>query len=175
LVVDAFQARVVVLVERMMRAIRMGWYNYHTAAVLLTLVGMSGLTGCGDGKIARYPVKGTVLVDGKPAEGAMLIFVPVDGTEEFQRERPFDDSTDSAGQFELRTFEPGDGAPAGEYRVMIRWLATNSQPGATPGGQADGQPVFDRLKNKYFSVESPITATVEEEDNVLEPFALSSK
>ena len=36
-------------------------------------------SGCGDAEIARYPVTGTVLVDNKPAEGAMVIFCPTSG------------------------------------------------------------------------------------------------
>lgn len=145
------------------------------AAPLVAMAGLSILTGCGDGRIARYPVKGTVLVDGKPAEGAMVIFCPVEGPPELMRERPFDDMTDVNGQYVLRTFQPGDGAPAGEYRVMVRWMATNPGQTPTPGNPDEGQPVFDRLKNKYFNPQSSVTATVEETENEIPPFELTSK
>jgi hypothetical protein len=129
------------------------------------------LVGCGgDGKIARYPVTGTVLVDSKPAEGVMLIFCPVDGLPEFTRERPFA-TTDSAGRFELRTFQPGDGAPAGKYTVMARLLVAGSQraPDERGGGAAD------HLKGRYFDpTRSGLTAEVTSGTNDLK-FELSTK
>jgi hypothetical protein len=165
-----------IFVGHMMRAIRMGKCNNPIVVFLVTLLGMSVLIGCDDGKIARYPVTGTVLVDGKPAEGATVIFVPVDGTEEFQRERPFDDSTDSEGRFELRTFQPGDGAPAGEYKVMVRWLATAGPTNAeTDRDRPVGGPP-DRLRGRYFNPEtSGLSAKVEESATEVPPLDLKSR
>ncbi len=96
--------------------------SFDLVVLLTAVVWLPTVFGCGDDKIARYPVTGTVLVDGRPAEGATVIFYPVGGSEEFQKERPFG-VTDANGKFDLRTFQPGDGAPAGEYKVMARWLA----------------------------------------------------
>jgi hypothetical protein len=122
------------------------------------------VAGCGDGKIARYPVVGVVTVDGKPAADATVVFCPVSGSPELMKERPFS-QTDSNGRYELRTLMPGDGAPMGEYKVTIRW------PLYPPGG---GQPT-DRLGNRYWDPEkTPLTAKVEKGSNDI-PFQLSAK
>jgi hypothetical protein len=102
----------------------------------------------------------------------MVIYCPVDGSPEMMRERPFDDMTDESGRYDLRTFEPGDGAPAGNYRVMVRWMAP--VPRQTATNPDEGQPVVDRLKNRYFTPQSSLTATVEEKENDI-PLELSTK
>jgi hypothetical protein len=125
----------------------------------LVLIGLTLLSGCGgDGKIARYPVAGTVLVDGKPAEGVVIVFCPVSGTDEFMKERPFG-TTDAEGKFTLMTFDPDDGAPAGDYKVLAQ----------LPKGDAD------LLKGRYFKLnDAKLTATVETGTNELPPFTLTS-
>ena len=105
-----------------MRPSRILFRTGRVVAWSLLLVGWIAVSGCGDGQIARYPVKGTVIVDGQPAAGALVIFCPVEGgPPELMRERPYG-RTDPQGIFELRTLEPGDGAPAGKYNIMVRWL-----------------------------------------------------
>jgi hypothetical protein len=156
-----------------MRAKKESFATIRIAIGLLALVALVAANGCGDGKITRYPVTGTVLVDGQPAEGAMVIFCPVGGTEEFQRERPFG-TTDASGKYELRTFVPGDGAPEGNYKVMVRWLAAGSESQTTDRDRgAGGSP--DRLKGRYFNLEtSGLTATVDGATEV-PPFDLKSQ
>lgn len=85
------------------------------------LVAVISLPGCGrEDRIAVYPVTGKVLVDGRPAAGVDLQFCPVDegvsAAAIFPRAR-----TDNQGQFELSTYEPGDGVPVGQYRVTASW------------------------------------------------------
>jgi len=121
------------------------------------------LSGCGDGKLVAYPVTGTLLVDGRPAEGAVVTLIPINGSEEFMHERPFSE-VDAEGKFELTTFLSGDGAPAGDYKVTVLWTK-----GARPG-QAD------RLGARYATPDrTSLTATVESGPNTLPPIELSSK
>lgn len=75
------------------------------AAVLL-------LAACSRGP-QMAPVTGVVLLDGKPVEGASVLFTPDAGG------RPADGVTDKEGKFSLQTYEPGDGAPVGHYKVAI--------------------------------------------------------
>jgi hypothetical protein len=141
--------------------------NALAFAVLL----FASVTGCGDGKIARYPVSGIVKVDGQPAAGATVIFCPVNADAEIMKHRPFS-QTDSSGRYELKTLEPGDGAPAAEYKVTIRWLSEPPQ-----GADADrgGGRSVDRLGNRYWIPETtPLTAKVAAGKNDL-PFDLSTK
>ncbi|HVT27173.1 MAG TPA: hypothetical protein VHE81_04075 [Lacipirellulaceae bacterium] len=150
--------------------------GYCRIAFFTAAAGLPLILGCGDGKIARYPVRGKILVDGRPAEGAMVIFCPVGGSPEFQHERPFG-VADAEGKFELRTFQPGDGAPAGEYKVMARWLAPKSRAAVQSADQdrgAGGSP--DILGGRYFNPNTtPLTAKVEKQSNELAPFELKSR
>jgi hypothetical protein len=132
------------------------------------------IVGCGDGRIDTYPVTGTVLVDGRPAEKAMVIFCPADAAAEVENLRPAG-VTDASGKFNLITFEAGDGAPAGSYKVLVKWPAP-SQGEDRGGRQSSIGKGPDRLKGRYYNLEStPLNATVEEQSNELPPFELTSR
>ena len=135
------------------------------------LAALLGLPGCGDdGKIGRYPVNGSVSVDGKAAAGAVTFFCPVGGPPELQKLRPMG-VTDTDGKFQLTSFEKGDGAPAGQYKVIIMW--PKSGPPAQDGSVQMGP---DRLQNRYMNLEkSQLTAEVKAGNNDLPPFDLKTK
>jgi hypothetical protein len=150
--------------------------NLNTARIISTSLLVStvlvALAGCGDGKIARYPVKGTIRVDGQPVEGALVIFCPVSGPPELQKERPYG-RTDAQGIYELRTFEPGDGAPVGDYKVMVRWMGGGQSQSRGSDDQTGGG---DRLRGRYVNPEtSGLTYTVIEGDNDVPPFELKTR
>jgi hypothetical protein len=72
------------------------------------------------------------------------------------------------------TFDPGDGAPAGDYKVLIQWPAPVSAEAARGGGRAAVGP--DRLRGKYFNLDkTTLAATVQEQANELSPFELQSR
>lgn len=88
-----------------------------TCAVLL-----SAITGCGGGNgfPDPTPVSGSVLLNGKPVEGATVTFLAKgEGSG-----RSASGSTDGQGKFQLTTFSTNDGAIPGEYSITI----TKSQP-----------------------------------------------
>lgn len=95
---------------------------------LIVLLGI-GLQGCGgSGRPKTVPVTGVVTLDGKPIEGANVTFYPDTGesaaTGGPQKKtdaatRPATGTTDKEGKFTLKTFEEGDGALPGKYRVGI--------------------------------------------------------
>jgi hypothetical protein len=137
----------------------------------LLLIGFVAATGCGKGKLPRYPVHGSVNVDGKPADGAMVIFCPVTASEEAKTKRPFG-MTGADGKFELTTIVQGDGAPPGDYKVLVQWPSNGG------GDNRDGMRSIgpDRLKGKYMNLEkAELTATVQEASTDLPPFELKSK
>ena len=108
-----------------------------------------------------YPVRGQVLVRDKPAPKAFVVFHPLDaqGPEAL---RPYGHAAED-GSFKLTTYEPGDGAPAGEYRVTVVWLA--------PGG---GEDPPDLLKGRYRDpAASPLKVTIREGPAELSPFRLT--
>lgn len=90
----------------MMKRLTGGW---RTLALLLILASC----GCG-GKDAPVKVEGTVTLDGKPLEGAVVAFVPVS-----EGLRQAVGTTGSDGSFRLTTFNFGDGALPGEYKITI--------------------------------------------------------
>jgi hypothetical protein len=76
------------------------------------LVLVIAMAGCSGGRVA--PVSGTVtLSDGQPAAGVTVCFsdranrVSASGT------------CDERGRYRLTTFQPGDGAPPGDYDVTV--------------------------------------------------------
>lgn len=126
------------------------------------------LVGCGSQPEwpKRYPVSGTVLVDGKPAVRAVVTFHPQAPHADGKTYTP-STFTDDAGAFKLTTVEAGDGAPPGEYVVTV--IANY----AVKDGQDVSVP--DLLKGQYADPKkSPLKVTVREEPNVLPPFDLKS-
>ena len=87
---------------------------------LILLVGMSPtLSGCSRGP-TTFPVTGKVVFDdGNPlSSGAVVIFQETSGNGAAGTSPRGVVHAD--GTFELNTFEEGDGAPAGDYRVLVR-------------------------------------------------------
>jgi hypothetical protein len=72
-----------------------------------------GAVGCGGG---LYPVRGKVTYkDGTPLTKGLVVF------ESSTRTPPITARGDirADGSYELSTFKPADGAPAGKYRVLV--------------------------------------------------------
>jgi hypothetical protein len=82
------------------------------ALLLCAAAAAVALSGCGDGRPARVPVAGKVLIDGKPVVIGAVRFTPADG-------RPATGELGPDGSFRLTTFEPGDGAVVGMHTVTI--------------------------------------------------------
>jgi hypothetical protein len=72
------------------------------------------ITGCNQ-TVTTVPVAGKVQYEGKPLVRASVTFLAQDA-----EGRNAHGSTDDSGVFELSTFEPGDGAMPGSYKVTIQ-------------------------------------------------------
>lgn len=84
--------------------------------VLGLLVGplsLFALTGCTGDSLGTVQVNGVVKLDGKPLEGATVIFKP-DG-----EGRAASGTTGAEGKFKLTTEVNGDGALPGNYKVAV--------------------------------------------------------
>ena len=92
----------------MMSRFPMTWFVNATLATLLI-----GMTGCGEPSIGSLPVTGTIKVDGKPIEGATVVFNP-DGSG-----RSASGLTDAQGKYKLTTVVSGDGALPGKYKIGV--------------------------------------------------------
>lgn len=87
---------------------------------LLPLCGLVALAGCGKGGPALQPVRGTVLVNGQPAERVAVSFQHADPSVKGNAAHPCA-VTDATGAFRLSTNKDGDGAVEGEYVVTFTW------------------------------------------------------
>src|SRR5438105_409924 len=78
------------------------------------------IAGCGGAKRpTTVPVGGQVLVNGTPYPGVQVTFVPLSGAAaETLRPSAF---TDGEGKFRLSSYSSGDGAPEGEYAVLVAY------------------------------------------------------
>lgn len=129
-----------------------------TAPILASLVAV----GCGsNGKIPTYPVKGQITVNGEPAAHARVVLVPSDPN----APKPIGFAKDD-GSFEVSTFGTNDGAPKGDYKVLVEWREPK-----------DGNPRdrgADKLGGKYMIADkTPLKATVIDGTNDL-PLAVNA-
>lgn len=95
-------------------------WNRRVASLILGLLTLLA-AGCG-GKDPNLPelvpVGGTVIMDGKALSGTSVSFVPDGST----RGSGANGYTDQNGKYELSSPHLGPGAPAGDYRVVLRKL-----------------------------------------------------
>ncbi len=79
-------------------------------SLVVCVVMVAGLAGCGSDGIGTAAVKGTVTYKGAPVDGATVMFAPTgsDG-------KTAAGTTDAQGNFTLATIEAGDGAMPGSY------------------------------------------------------------
>lgn len=119
-----------------------GRRNRCVVAVCVGLLTMAVVVGCGKsgqhaikGKLPVFPVKGKLIMDGKPMAGATIIFYP---THEFPdgaaKQRPRA-TVDTDGNFQVSTYTNDDGAPAGDYKATVSWKG--DQEGVTSEDRAE--------------------------------------
>ena len=93
--------------------------------LLCVSIGCVGLAGCG--KAQRWPAlteptTAIVRLDGKPLEGALVMLGPVGKGYSSQG------TTAADGKATLTTFRRGDGAVAGDYKVLVSLQETRDNP-----------------------------------------------
>jgi hypothetical protein len=110
-----------------------------------------------------HPAHGKVLVNGEPAEGALIALHPADGRKVDESGTIPSGHVGADGGFTLSTYTPDDGAPVGDYVVSIIWFPN---PTATPPGP-------DRLAGKFADpAKSDLKVTIHEGENALKPFEI---
>ncbi len=132
----------------------------HSLLPILALLSAS----CSNHKTV-HPVRGKVLVDGKPAVGALVQFHSVED-DPANPLRPQGIVGDD-GSFWLTTYSNADGAPPGHYSVSIYY--------AKPSKGGDG---YDMLlvHPRYLKPESSgLTADVPAQPAELTPYQLTAK
>ena len=109
---------------------------------------------------------GKVLYQGQPAKGWRVAFYPL--SEQGKLKFAPSAVTDDKGEFRLRSYSPGDGAPLGEYAVTFQWPQH-----VNTGDEPEPVPEVDQLQGRYSDPRtSRLKVVVHEGDNALEPFRL---
>jgi hypothetical protein len=158
------------------------WVVVHAGLLIAAAFFLALNVGCGgQDRLPVNPVRGRVEYQGRGIPGAVVIFHPQEGADEKAKKmRPFA-YADGEGNFELKTYVDGDGAPPGTYRVSI--VAASGGPAVDRGAatSAGGQEsalsssvrIPPQITEKYRSVDSSgIQVTIHDGENNLEPFAL---
>lgn len=134
------------------------------------LIVAGALMGCGaenDWKQV-YPVSGSLLVDGKPAAGAIVSFLPEQDLQNPQALRSTAE-VQADGTFRVTTYMAYDGAPAGPHVVTAYW------PEPLPENASPTEVGKDRLRGRYARASSPLArVTIEQQENILDPFLIDA-
>ncbi len=154
-------------------------YKSIAVAVLCCLiVGCNGSSG-GAARVATNKVSGKVTFNGTPVANANVTFSPTG---------PGIPSamglSDNQGMYTLTTYDAGDGAAAGSYKVMVYKTApkaANSAPQHDPTGAAGasmpqghggkagaGGGSGSLLPEKYATADTPLQKTVNEGENTID-------
>jgi hypothetical protein len=120
----------------------MGRVIWLVSLCVLTMGVVSCSKSSGPPQKVCYPVKGKLLVGEQPPVGAMVIFhpegaLPDEWTGGYPR-----GSVGADGTYELGTYGDKDGAPAGEYRVLVSWTQTGNE-------ETEDTQMVDKLKGRY--------------------------
>lgn len=123
--------------------------------------------GCGNSN-GMNPVYGKVLYKNEPAVGATVYFHRVGSADPLHEQVPMGVIQED-GTFALAG-PAGDGAPAGEYVVLVEWKeGAGKRRGRSPGLNAP-----DRLKGRYLNMHKPLLhAEVKPGTNRLSAFELN--
>jgi hypothetical protein len=110
-------------------------------SLLVLAIGIAGCSSSDAPKTA--PARGTITINGKPLANVGVTFLP-EGTGPIASA-----NTNEQGEFNLRTVNPGDGAPIGMHRVVVG--AAEEGP-RKPGAPAI-PPKYGRLESTDLSAE----------------------
>lgn len=127
--------------------------------------------GCGKGGPSLVPVTGSVMVDGKPAEGATLIFFPKDASLTLIPSA----QADASGKFSIIT-DGKNGIPTGAYDVTVTWPDPSVKPTESQRMQGLIESGPDLLGGKFGKKgASGLKVDISASSKELPPFDLKTK
>jgi hypothetical protein len=132
----------------------------------LLLMAAAGCAKQDPNRLPVFPTKGQVTFQGRPAAGALVVLHPKVATPQNESIRPRAYVKED-GTFELSSYESSDGAPVGDYAVVLVWPKTIK----SANGEAGPGP--NVLPPKYARAEtSPTVIKIAEGPNQLQPIIL---
>jgi hypothetical protein len=120
------------------------------------------LAACGGSAQKQvFPVRGQVFMGKKPAAGALVVLRPLEGDSLEAWPNGYPRATvEDDGAFRITTYTTYDGAPPGEYAVLIQWMKEQPEE-------------VDVLEGRYADPANPkYRIKVAEGENNLEPYHL---
>lgn len=131
--------------------------------LLLGLAASLACLGCGqDWQAPTHPAKGQITINGEPPVGAVVELHSTGEQPDVRNSRPWA-IVQADGSYTLTTYETADGAPIGQYAVIVKWPPDVSKPS-----------LEDRLRGAYARSErSRWKVTIAEGDNELPPIAIT--
>lgn len=94
--------------------------NRRLTGALAALAMLVSVAGCGGEKrVAVFPVSGKVSFQGSAPAGAQVVLHATSGG---AADVAPTGTVKDDGSFVITSYEPGDGAPAGEYAVTVEWF-----------------------------------------------------
>lgn len=122
-----------------------------TLVVCLLSLAAPGCDNKNMNRKATYKVTGEVYVDGKPANELAVVLNPT-GTIDPKDYSMSQATTGADGKFSVSTYEAGDGAPVGDYKLTFTWGELNRLSMSFEN---------DKLKGKYADPDkSTVTVSV---------------
>ena len=117
--------------------------------IVCTLIACAILSGCNSGRLKTYPVQGKVVfANGTPVKVGTV------ETKSVQHNVQATGSIDLDGSFTLTTYQPNDGAVAGEHRcVVVQFIQLEEIPNYRPSTMG----VVNRKHSMYSTSELSFT------------------
>lgn len=138
----------------------------HAMRLMTLLTSSFAVVGCGPSPTAVHPVTGKVVVDGKPALGVQVAFVPLTKPADIDVNPTA--ATTKDGTFKLTTRAKDDGAPAGNYKVLLAWTVQD--------GPAEDPRFRKLLPGQYANSDAtPLKAAVQAGPNELPVFEIKMR
>lgn len=129
----------------------------------IAAIGLLLICSCKDNGLKLNPVRGQLFFQGAPAEGALVVFQR-QGATGASDPKP-SGKVGNDGSFTLTTYQHGEGAPAGDYVVLVTWFPPNAR---------ELENATNKLPARFASADSTtLKATVKDGTNELEPFRLT--
>lgn len=93
----------------------------HSVQSVGMLIVVALVTGCNfeSPRLPVFPVTGKVTYKGQPADGAQVVLFPVNP--DIAAEIAPSARVQKDGSFAITAYDPGDGAPEGDYVVTVSW------------------------------------------------------
>jgi hypothetical protein len=147
---------------------RVNFARYRSARATWSLlaIGMA-LAGCGKTQEPWekvYPASGIVTYRGQPLSGAVVTLISEDS--DFPKSVRPTAVTGDDGAFEVGTYSSADGAPAGEYKVLVLHYPVAGSAENPSAGPNDLPPIYAKAETTTLKI------SVAEEENELPPLEL---